>query len=398
MFHVVARHNINLDAAEVAEILGQLFAGDAIGEDAVASFEDDFAAYHLAEHTVAFNAGRHALYALLSCPGWLKGREIVLPAYSFHSIPEVVKACGFTPVFAPCDPLSYALDPGRLEEFVTECTAAILVEHPFGQSAEMDPICAIAQKQGVALIEDPSQSIGAKYRGKAVGMLGDAACFSLVHGKNLMTFGGGVVLTDRENLYRHALNLVLSSTPPTGRQVRRLASSGLRNWLMTTALGYRVGPFVPFYLLNAFDPRRLDALFEEAPRLYDPHSLQPLSRLQAALGRKQLERLDRRNRRRREIAERYLHDLADLDALRLPKEVEGSEGTWNSFPLRVPDARTLRRRLMARGIDSRADYMTAFAFADEWKSYGEVFYLPNHPGMSDAQVEYVCRTLRKIFR
>ena len=396
MFRIVPRHNINLDMAEVAEILGHCLAGDAMGEDAAATFEDAFAAYHHRNHAVAFNAGRHALYAILSCPGWLKGREIIVPAYSFHSIPEVVKACGFTPVYAPCDPRTFALDPSRLEAFITTDTAAILVEHPFGQAADMNAIKAIAHKHGVAVIEDPSQSIGASYRGNLVGSLGDAACFSLVHGKNLMTFGGGMVLTDREDVYRHAMRLALAAQPASDKDIRRRARQGLRNWFMTTQWGYRLGPFAPFFLLNAFDRRRLDNLFEESVETYKPSDLKSLSRLQAALGSKQLERLDRRNQRRRDIASRYLSDLADLKNVTLPLEVEGSEGTWNSFPVRVQCARNVQQQLMKHGIDSRSDYMTLFDFQDEWLSLGEVFYLPNHPGMTEKQVEHVCRTLRKI--
>jgi dTDP-4-amino-4,6-dideoxygalactose transaminase len=395
MFRLVPRHNINLGRNEMLALLLHVLGDGDNSADEARRFEDAFAAYHGRHYAIALTSGRAALYAILSALNIPDGSEILVPAYSFYTIPEVVRAAGFVPVFVPCDPGHYAMNPDKIKSRMTTKTRALIVEHPFGQPAPMTEIGKIAKRHGLHLIEDPSQSIGAELNGRKVGAFGDAACFSFVHGKNLMTFGGGMLLTDDNDLYVRVINQVADVQPvPLGR-VKKTVAGGLVQWLLSTKPGFALGPFVPFYLLNVLDRKRLDGLFVEVPQPYLPESLKPLSNVQSALGRLQLDQLDMRNAARRRNAEIILSGLSDLPRIVLPELVEGATGTFNALAVRVSDGLVFQRVLMLSGVDTRADYMTCFDDCENWERLGDVVYLPCHPGMSERDALYVVAIVRK---
>lgn len=394
MLRVITRHNINLGRDELLSLSVHALADRSFGSDEARRFEDDFAAYHGRAYAVALTSGRMALYAILSRIGLPAGCEIALPAYCFHSIPRVIEAAGFVPRFVPCDPAHFAIDPQALEDHLSPQTQALLVLHPFGQPAPMAELTEIAGRRGLMLIEDPSQSIGAELNGRKAGAFGHSACFSFVHGKNLTTFGGGMLLTDDASLYRAVLRETATTPPPEPHAVRRAIAGGLLQWALTTRPGYTAGPFAPFYLLNLLDRQKLDGLFVEEATPFTPGPLVPLANAQCNLGRLQLKQMDARNAARRRNAQQLAAGLAHTPVT-LPRTVSGGVGTFNAFAVRVPDGPGFQRRLMLRGVDTRADYMSCFAFEEAWKRHGDVVYLPTHPGLNEADIRHVIRVVRQ---
>src|SRR5699024_9419376 len=130
-----------------------------------------------------------------------KGDEVITTPYSFFATAEAITRVGATPIFADVDRETFNLDPNKVEEKVTAKTKAILPVHLFGQPAEMDKINAIAAEHALVVIEDACQAFGATYKGRQIGALGDAACFSFFPTKNLPTMGdGGVITTSHTGL------------------------------------------------------------------------------------------------------------------------------------------------------------------------------------------------------
>jgi dTDP-4-amino-4,6-dideoxygalactose transaminase len=164
---------------------------------------------------------------------------------------------------------------------------------------------------------------------------------------------------------------------------------------MTTKAGYLLGLFAPFYFLSAADRKKFDAMFEEERSPFSPDRVLPLSNIQAAVGRRQLARLDELNAVRRMNAALLLEGLAGADGLGLPESIAEGEGTWNSFPVRVFSAPGFQRRMMLSGIDTRRDYMDVSAFAAEWSRHGDVVYLPNHPGLDGEDMNRVAAAARR---
>lgn len=162
---------------------------------AVESFEQHTAAYCDAAHACAVSSGTDALLLALMVEGIGPGDEVILPSYTFFGTAGVVSRLGATPVFADIEPEYYTIDLSSLESLITPRTKAIIPVHLYGQPADLDPILALARKHNLIVIEDAAQAIGAEYKNKRIGALGDYGCLSFFPSKNLGGFGdSGMVL------------------------------------------------------------------------------------------------------------------------------------------------------------------------------------------------------------
>ena len=168
------------------------------------SFEGDFAKYIGTEYCVGVGNGTDALYMAMKGLGFGPGDEVITAANTFIATAEGIGRTGATPVFVDCDPVTYNIDPGKIEAAITDKTKAIVPVHLYGQPADMDAVMAIAKAHGLLVVEDCAQAHGATYKGRKVGTFGDAACFSFYPGKNLGAYGdGGAVCTNNEELAKH---------------------------------------------------------------------------------------------------------------------------------------------------------------------------------------------------
>ncbi|HEX8338982.1 MAG TPA: DegT/DnrJ/EryC1/StrS family aminotransferase, partial [Pyrinomonadaceae bacterium] len=163
----------------------------------VEAFERTFAEYVGARECVGVANGTAAIQLALQACGVGPGDEVIVPANTFFATAEAVSTAGATPVFVDCDPVTYNIDAGRVEVAVTPRTRAVIPVHLYGQAADLDPVFEIAARHDLAVIEDAAQAHGSLYKGRRVGALGRANCFSFYPGKNLGAYGeGGAVVTD----------------------------------------------------------------------------------------------------------------------------------------------------------------------------------------------------------
>ena len=166
----------------------------------VAAFEQSFAQYVGRKYCVGLNSGLDALTLAVRALGIGAGDEVIVPANTYIATVLAITANGATPVFVEPDAY-FTLDAERIEAAVTPQTKAIMVVHLYGQAAEMDAVCRIAEAHGLHLLEDCAQSHGARFAGTMTGAFGDAGCFSFYPTKNLGAFGdAGAVVTDDEAL------------------------------------------------------------------------------------------------------------------------------------------------------------------------------------------------------
>lgn len=162
----------------------------------VEEFEEAVREYIGCKYAVAFFNGTVALHALLVALGIGTGDEVIVPSFTFASTATAVLHAGGRPVFADIDPDTFTMDPKDVESRVTEKTAALIVVHYAGQSADMSPLLSIAERYGLALIEDAAEALGAEYRSRKVGGFGVAGMFSFTPTKNITTGEGGMIVTD----------------------------------------------------------------------------------------------------------------------------------------------------------------------------------------------------------
>lgn len=169
---------------------------------AVKKMEEEMAQFLGAKYAVGVSSGTDALLLALMAIGVGKDDEVILPTYSFFATAGVVARLNAVPVFVDSDPVTFNMDPAGIEAKITSKTKAIIPVHLYGQSADMEPIMAIARKHGLRVIEDGAQAISVQYKdGRGVGNIGDIGCFSFFPSKNLGCFGdGGLVTTNDDEL------------------------------------------------------------------------------------------------------------------------------------------------------------------------------------------------------
>ena len=161
----------------------------------VEKLESEIAAYCRSTGAVGVTSGSDALIISLMVEGIKAGDEVITTPFTFFATVGAIVRVGATPVFADIDPVTFNIDPKKIEEKITPRTKAIIPVHLFGQAADMDPIMEIARKHNLVVIEDACQAIGAEYKGRRVGSIGNYGAFSFFPSKNLGCFGDGGMVT-----------------------------------------------------------------------------------------------------------------------------------------------------------------------------------------------------------
>ncbi|MBM4388381.1 MAG: DegT/DnrJ/EryC1/StrS family aminotransferase, partial [Deltaproteobacteria bacterium] len=184
-------------SAGAAEILRAALSR---GGDPWPEFAARFAGYLGVAHAVPAPSAREALAAILGSLGLPKGGDVLMPALTFHSIPTVVRRCGFEVGFVDIDPGTLCLDAKFLKGAMKPGTVAILPVHLHGRAADMDAISELSRRYGLAVIEDCAQAAGGMYGGRRLGGFGDAAFFSFHPAKNLSALWAGMAVTGRSDV------------------------------------------------------------------------------------------------------------------------------------------------------------------------------------------------------
>jgi dTDP-4-amino-4,6-dideoxygalactose transaminase len=173
----------------------------------VGALEHAFAGLTGCRYALAMNSGTAALHSALFAVGVGPGDEVILPSYTWHATASAVLCCGATPIFCDINPRTLTADAADIARRVTSRTRALLPVHVWGNPAEMDAICAIAGRHGLAVVEDCSHAHGAAYKGKSVGAWGDVGCFSLQGTKAVSAGEGGIAVCNRRDYYARMLAL-----------------------------------------------------------------------------------------------------------------------------------------------------------------------------------------------
>lgn len=273
----------------------------------VEAFEADWATYCDASHAVGLANGLDALTLALRALDIGHGDEVIVPSNTYIATWLAVSGVGATPVPVEPDPVTYNIDPARIEAAITPHTRALMPVHLYGQPADLDPILGIAHRHGLRVIEDAAQAHGARYKGRRIGAHGDIACWSFYPGKNLGALGdaGAITTNDADLAERIAL----------------LRNYGSRQKYVNEEAGVN----------SRLDP------------------------VQAAVLRVKLKVLDDWTERRRAIARAYTEGLYD-SGLTLPCVPDWAEPVWHLYVVRTPERDALQTRLTEAGIGTLIHY------------------------------------------
>lgn len=293
----------------------------------VLEFEEKFAQYVGAEYAVAVSNCTTGLHLSMIVAGIGPGDEVICPSMSYIATANAIMYVGATPVFAEVNPVTYNIDVSDAAKRITPKTKAILIVHQIGMPADIDAFRALCDTNGLVLIEDAACAAGSAYKGKKIGSHSDLVCFSFHPRKVITTGDGGMVTTHREDWYNR-LKLLRQHGMSVNDRTRHLSDKVIIEDHLEVGYNYR------------------------------------LTDIQAAVGIKQLERLDLLVSERRIIAERYTRELADIPFIRLPKEEEGYFTTYQSYSIYLlPNCPVPRNELMQQmldvGVATRRGVMTS---------------------------------------
>ena len=403
-----SRHMINLCPAAFAAFLGTLIKGSLLEGEETRRFEEAFARCIGVKFAVAVASARLGLWLGLKALGLEGGDEVILPAYTFHAMPIMVKLAGPRPVFVDVESDTYNINADLIEAEITPRSRVIIVTHIFGQPAEMDRLTDMAERYGLFLIEDCAHSLGTSFRGKKVGSFGKMGLFSFSIGKNMPSFGGGMLTSSDEGLVEKVRGLQSDFRTPSKISVMKSVVKGLLAHLLTHP---RLFPFTTYPLL------RLLALVgsDWADRSVEEEVILPgefpakwglrMANFQACAGLEQLKRVDRVNA---SLAKNgaYLSQALSRTPGVVPPLARG-EHIHLYYRILVEEAQKFRRELLRRGVDTQRDDMSACntieIFGEEVKSCpiaeslpARSIEIPNNASLTRKDLDYIARAVREV--
>ncbi|MBL8833896.1 MAG: aminotransferase class I/II-fold pyridoxal phosphate-dependent enzyme [Rhodospirillales bacterium] len=333
----------------------------------VRRFEAEFAARLGVPHALAVSNGTVALHLALAAFGIGPGDEVIVPDLTFAATINAVVYTGATPVIVDIAPDTWSMDSDAFAAAITPRTKAVIPVHLYGQPADMDPICAIAKRRGIFVVEDAAEAVGSKLDGTPCGAIGDCGTFSFYSNKLITTGEGGMVVFKDDAVAARARMLRDHGMNPAKRY-----------WHDEVGFNYR------------------------------------LTNLQAAIGCAQLEQIDGFLARKKSIAARYLSRFAGTAEIECPHAVEGFDNSFWVFSVAVDrgkvdlDRDALIERLSTAGIDSRPLFYClhemppyrgyagnrAFPVAKRLSDSG--LSLPSSTSIRDEEIDFVAGTFKRI--
>ena len=321
----------------------------------VAAFEEEFAEVVAGRECIAVNSGTSALHLALLAMGIGPGDEVIVPSFTFAATGNAVAITGATPVFVDIEPDYFTIDPGQIEQAITDRTRAIIPVHLYGHPAEMRQIMAIADAAGLQVLEDAAQAHLSALDGRPVGAWGNAAAFSFYPTKNMTAGEGGMIVTD---------------DPELARTARLLRNQGMEKRYHNEIAG-----------LNN--------------RMTDIH---------AAIGRVQLGKLAGWTEQRQQNA-KFLD--AHLQGVTVPPVAADAAHVYHQYTIRVAgDRDTFAERLAAAGVGSGVYYpvpihtLPTFGLDTDLPHTAtaaeQVISLPVHPSLSQDDLETIVAAVNSV--
>jgi perosamine synthetase len=366
---VIPMASAELDESDIQSVLsvlrsGRLALGPYLGE-----FERAMAGYVGVKHAVAVSSGTAALHLIVRALGLGPGDEVLVPSFTFAASVNAILFEGATPVFVDAEPDTYNLDPADVERMITPRTRAIMVVDVFGHPADWDAIERIAARHGLRVIDDSCEALGAEYRGRKLGQLGDAGAFAFYPNKQITTGEGGILVTDSDEIAEIARSLANQGRGAMGA------------WLEHERLGYNY---------------RMDEM-------------------SAALGVSQLRRVESFLEKRARVASLYSERISALEGVRPPVVRPDVRMSWFVYVVALAeglDRDPVMRALEKRGVPARGYFSPIHLQPYIRERFGDLsgtlpvteaiatrtVAIPFHNNLSEAEIDRVVAALHDAIR
>ena len=310
--------------------------------------EQEFAKRLGVKYAFAFNSGRSALLAILDSLGLEKGNEVLLQAFTCNAVPNPVIWTGLKPVYVDCREDDFNIDVDDLERKITSRSRVVIVQHTFGLPADIDKVVELCKRHNLILIEDCAHALGAKYKGQLVGTFGKAAFFSFSRDKVISSVYGGMAVTNDEKLAEKMREFQGEiGYPSLFWTKQQLLHPVIMNWKILPS--YRIlGKYVLVF-------SQWLHILSKAVHWKEKRGMKPgyfpkrMPNALATLALRQLGKLERFNKHRKEIARRYYEELVGT-SFELPEKLEGRENIFLRFVVKHPRAHEIIKKAWAQNL------------------------------------------------
>lgn len=374
----------------------------------IEAFEQEFARLLGTGHvrTCSTEYGRMAFYFILKALDLPAGSEIIVPALTFWVVPEIARVAGLTPVFADVDPATFTLSPAAVARAITPRTRAILPTHLYGLSCDMDPIIELARQHDLRSIEDCAHSLGATYKGRMVGTLGDASFFSFQAFKPLNTFGGGLAWMRDAAIAEKVTALAAAEPIASEKRIENILWQGKLQNAFIRPKGFTFSLFPIWYAASFVNAKPEQRLWEKVRPLapVPEHYRGRFTNVQAAIGLAGLRHLPEFIERTRHHARIVDDILGGVPGITIPITPADQTHVFYQYCAYVPDTDGVVKRCIRRGVDvapMHVDVCTQMplfgwtgARAPGAERAATAVQIPVYESLHDADVERIGRLVR----
>jgi len=352
-----------------------------------------------------------AFYYILKALEFPRDSEIVFPALTFWVVPEMARVLGLRPIFVDIDPITFNMDPAKLEGAITPNTRAVVPTHLYGQPCDMDAIMGIARAHELSVIEDCAHALGASYKGRAAGTFGEAAFFSFQMLKPLNTYGGGMAITGNSGLASRIRSEAQSEPLPAAKDVFRKLLLGNLQRKLIGPYGFTFTMYLAFYIASFFGNYDLSRYLWEKIRPLDPlpdSYRRRYSNAQALVGMKMLERIDALNALNRAHAKRLTQGLSGIESIQPAAVLPDTAPVYYQYCIRASDPAAVARHAIRHGVDVEimhvdicnqldlfAPYRTKCPVAEATE---HTLQLPVYATLSEGDLERIIQVIRESVR
>lgn len=404
LFKAIPRQKSNTRISHLLTFFSMMLRGKLIKGPAIKEFESEFSNKFNGSFTLSCCSCRVAFSIIIDALNIKRGDEVILPAFNLSVFPKILLNKGIKPIFIDIKQNTLTINPQLIEKYITPKTKAIVAVHLFGKACDMDEICTIARKYGLYVIEDCANAYQGHYKNDLLGTIGDVACFSLTHTKDLPTIAGGVILTADQTIKELIVNRTdnILITPGIVLLFKILVKSLVLK-LTTSKIIFNLITY-PFLLaISHLNTDIVNVLFPTSYRNSENPAHYQLSNFQAMLGLKEIN--GALNKVRKRINNSKLIN-AVVDTKISFQAIELELNSYWLYTLISKDKKRFKKYMLRHGIDTKEfnDYncnnLNSNRCNETSRSVTEnvskrLISIPNYYNLTDNEMGHILKTINE---